>query len=66
MAVWKSYFAQVSYSYFDNPIVNTTNPYNNNGKITILTYENFKNKHFLQVFMGGKFQIGIWQTQVNV
>ena len=66
MAVWKSYFAQVSYSYFDNPIVNTTNPYNNNGKITILTYENFKKKHFLQVFMGGKFQIGIWQTQVNV
>lgn len=66
MVVWKSYFAQVSYSYFDNPIVNTTNPYSNNGAITILTYENFKKKHFLQAFMGGKFQIGIWHPQINV
>lgn len=66
MAVWKGYFAQISYSYFDNPIVNTTNPYSNNGEITILTYENFKKKHFLQAFMGGKFQIGSWQPQVNV
>lgn len=66
MAVWKRYFAQVSYSYFDNPIVNTTNPYSNNSEITILTYENFKKKHFLQVFMGGKFQIGIWQPHINV
>jgi hypothetical protein len=66
IAVWKRYFAQISYSYFDNPIVNTTNPYSNNGEITILTYENFKKKHFLQAFMGGKFQIGSWQPQVNV
>ena len=39
MSVWKNYFAQVSYSYFDNPIVNTTKPYSEDGEMTILTYE---------------------------
>ena len=65
MAVWKKYFIQLSYSYFDKPIVNITKPHSNNGEITILTYENFKKKHFLQAFTGGKFQAGPWQTQVN-
>lgn len=65
MAVWKSYFAQVSYSYFDSPIVNTTKPYNNDGEISILTYENFKKKHFLQAFIGGQFKFGAWQPRIN-
>lgn len=66
MAVWKNYFAQVSYSYFDNPIVNTTRPYSDDGEITLLTYENFKKKHFLQAFAGGQFKVGVWQPRVNV
>lgn len=66
MVVWKNYFAQVSYSYFDHPIVNTTKPYSNDGEITILTYENFKKKHFLQTFMGGQFKFGAWQPRINV
>ncbi|WP_434502325.1 TonB-dependent receptor domain-containing protein [Prevotella sp.] len=66
MAAWKNYFAQVSYSYFDNPIVNTTKPYSDDGKITILTYENFKQKHFLQAFMGSQFKFGAWQPRINV
>jgi len=66
MVVWKNYFAQLSYSYFDNPIVNTTKPYSDNGEITILTYENFKKKHFLQAFMGGQFKVGAWQPRINV
>ena len=66
MAVWKNYFAQVSYSYFDSPIVNTTKPYSDDGEITILTYENFKKKHFLQAFMGGQFKFGAWQPRINM
>ena len=64
--VWKNYFAQVAYTYFDHPIVNTTKPYSNDGEITILTYENFDKKHFMQAFMGGQFKLGIWQPRVNV
>ncbi len=64
--VWKNYFAQVAYTYFDNPIVNTTRPYSNDGEITILTYENFDKRHFLQAFMGGQFKLGIWQPRINV
>ncbi len=66
MSVWKNYFAQVSYSYFDNPIVNTTKPYSEDGEMTILTYDNFKKKHFLQAFVGGQFKVGVWQPRVNV
>lgn len=66
MVVWKNYFAQVSYSYFDHPIVNTTKPYSDDGEITILTYENFKKKHFLQAFMGTQFKFGAWQPRINV
>lgn len=64
--VWRNYFAQVAYTYFDNPIVNTTRPYSNDGEITILTYENFSRRHFVQAFMGGQFRLGIWQPRVNV
>lgn len=64
--VWMNYFAQVAYTYFDKPIVNTTKPYSNDGEITILTYENFDKRHFLQAFMGGQFKIGIWQPRINV
>lgn len=66
MIVWKDFFAQASYSYFDDPIVSTTQPYNADGDITILTYENFKKKHFLQIFMGGQFKIGVWQPRINL
>ena len=64
--VWKNYFAQVAYTYFDHPIVNTTKPYSNDGEIMILTYENFDKRHFMQAFMGGQFKLGIWQPRVNV
>lgn len=64
--VWKNYFAQVAYTYFDNPIVNTTKPYSNDGEITILTYDNFDKRHFMQAFMGGQFKLGIWQPRINV
>lgn len=64
--VWKNYFAQVAYTCFDNPIVNTTKPYSDDGEITILTYENFDKRHFLQAFMGGQFKVGIWQPRINV
>lgn len=64
--VWMNYFAQVAYTYFDKPIVNTTKPYSNDGEITILTYENFDKRHFLQAFMGGQFKLGIWQPRINV
>ena len=64
--VWMNYFAQVAYTYFDKPIVNTTKPYSNDGEITILTYENFDKRHFLQAFMGGQFKFGIWQPRINV
>lgn len=66
LAVWKNYFVQVSYSYFDNPIVTTTKPYSDDGEITILTYDNFKKKHFLQAFMGSQFKVGVWQPRVNI
>jgi len=65
ITMWKKFFAQVSYAYFDNPIVSTTKPYNEDGRITILTSENFTKKHFLQAFIGGQFQAGAWQPRVN-
>ncbi len=66
MTVWKNYFAQVSYSHFQDPIVSTTKPYSDDGEIAILTYDNFNQKHFLQAFMGGQFKLGVWQPRVNV
>ena len=66
MVVWKNYFSHVAYSYFDNPIMNTTKPYSDTGEITLLTYENFKKKHFLQAFVGGQFKVGVWQPRVSM
>lgn len=65
MGAWKHYFAQVSYSYKKDPIIETTMPYDESGEIKLLTKDNFPKIQNLQAFVGAKLQFGIWQPTVN-
>lgn len=62
---WSYFFGQLSYSYKKDPILNTTTPYGNNGEIKLITKENFPKLHQLEAFVGGQFQLSIWQPKVN-
>jgi len=64
-ATWNRFFGQLSYSYKKDPIMNTTLPYGDDGEIKLITKENFPNIRQLEVFIGGQFQLGIWQPRVN-
>ncbi len=66
MGAWRHFFGQLSYTYKKDPIMNTTCPYGEDGVIKLLTLDNFPEIHNLQAFIGGQFQIGIWQPRVNV
>ncbi len=63
---WGPLFAQISYSYVKNPIMNTTLPYDEDGVVTLNTYRNFSHINTLAAFIGGQFKLGIWQPKVNV
>lgn len=66
MGMWRNFFGQLSYSYKKDPILNTTVPYGEDGGIKLITKENFPKIQELEAFVGGQFQIGIWQPKVNV
>lgn len=63
---WRQFFGQLSYTYKKDPIMNTTRPYGEDGVIKLITLENFPKIRNLQAFIGGQFQVGIWQPRVNV
>ena len=66
MGAWKHFFANVSYDYKKDAVINVSKPYGEDGEIKLLTMENTPKIQELQAFLGAQFQIGIWQPKVNV
>lgn len=66
MAQWRQFFAQMSYTYFKDGVYHITEPYGADGEATIIRTANLDRRHYLQAFVGGQFQVGIWQPRVNV
>ncbi len=62
---WSHFFGQLSYSYKKDPILDTTIPYGDDGEIKLITKANFPKIQQLEAFVGGQFQLGIWQPKVN-
>lgn len=66
MAQWRRFFAQVSYTYSRDGVYFITEPYGADGEATIIRTTNLDRRHYLQAFVGGQFQAGVWQPRVNV
>ncbi len=66
MAQWQRFFAQLSYTYFKDGVYHVTEPYGANGEATIIRTANLPHRHYFQAFVGGNFQLGVWQPKVNV
>ena len=66
MAQWRNFFAQVSYTFFKNGVYNITEPYGSEGEAAIIKTANLDHRHYLQAFVGDQFQVGVWQSHVNV
>jgi len=65
MAQWRSFFAQLSYTYFKDGVYHITEPYGTDGEATIIRTANLDHRHYFQAFVGGQFRLGIWQPKVN-
>lgn len=66
MAQWRRFFAQLSYTYFKDGIYHVTEPYGPEGEATIIRTENLDHRHYIQAFIGGNFQVGVWQPKINI
>lgn len=66
MAQWCRFFAQLSYTYFKDGVYHITEPYGEDGEATIIRIANLSHRHYLRAFVGGNFQVGVWQPKVNV
>lgn len=66
MAQWRQFFAQLSYIYLKDGVYHITEPYGADGEATIIRTANLDRRHYLQAFVGGQFQVGIWQPRVNI
>lgn len=66
MAQWRQFFAQLSYTYYKNGVYYTTEPFGTDGEATIIKTANLPHRHYFQAFVGGQFQVGIWQPRANV
>ena len=66
MAQWRQFFAQASYTYFKDGVYHITEPYGTDGEATIIRTANLDHRHYFQAFVGGQFNIGIWQPRVNI
>lgn len=66
MAQWRQFFAQVAYTYFKDGVYHITEPYGADGEATIIRTANLDHRHNLLAFVGGQFQVGVWQPRVNV
>ncbi len=66
MAQWRRFFAQISYTYFKEGVYHITEPYGTDGEATIIRTANLDHRHYFQTFVGGNFQVGVWQSKVNV
>lgn len=65
MAQWRHFFAQVSYTYLKDGVYHITEPYGADGEATIIRTANLDRRHYIQAFVGGQFQVGVWQPRVN-
>lgn len=66
MGAWQQLFAQVSFTYNKNPLLNTTVPYDEGGEVKLITKDNLPSIKKLEVFVGSHFQFGFWQPKLNV
>ena len=66
MAQWRRFFAQLSYTYFKDGVYHVTEPYATDGEATLIKTSNLPHRHYFQAFVGGNFQLGVWQQKVNV
>ena len=66
MAQWRRFFAQLSYTYFKDGVYHITEPYGQDGEAAIIRTANLSHRHYLRAFVGGNFQVGVWQPKVNV
>lgn len=66
MAQWRRFVAQVSYTYSRDGVYFITEPYGADGEATIIRTANLDHRHYLQAFVGGQFQVGVWQPRLNV
>lgn len=66
MAQWRQFFAQMSYNYFKDGVYFITEPYGADGEATIIRTANLDRRHYIQAFVGGQFQVGVWQPRVNI
>ena len=66
MAQWRRFFTQLSYTYFKDGVYYITEPYGLDGEATLIRTANLDHRHYLQAFIGGNFQVGVWQPKVNV
>lgn len=66
MAQWRQFFAQVSYTYFKDGVYHVTQPYGADGEAILIKTANLDHRHYFQAFVGGQFNIGVWQPRVNV
>lgn len=66
MAQWRKFFAQVSYTYFKDGVYYITEPYGTDEEATIIRTANLDHRHYLQAFVGGQFNVGIWSPRVNI
>lgn len=66
MAQWRQFFAQISYTYFKDGVYFITEPFGTEGEATIIRTANLDHRHYLQAFVGGQFQVGVWSPRVNV
>lgn len=66
MGAWRQFFGQITYTYKKDPIMNATCPYGDDGEIKLITMDNFSKIQGLQAFVGGQFNVGIWQPRINL
>ena len=66
MAQWRQFFAQLSYIYLKDGVYHITEPYGVDGEATIIRTANLDHRHYLQAFVGGQFNVGVWSPRVNV
>lgn len=66
MAQWRRFFVQLSYTYFKDGVYHITEPYGTDGDATIIRTANLDHRHYFQAFLGGNFQVCVWQPKVNL
>lgn len=65
MLGWNFLFAQMGYQYITNPIFYTTDAYECDPSVKVISYKNASDYQSFQFFIGTQPQFGCWQPQIN-